>query len=124
MVGINPSYSCSTFNLKTTSWLNNGRQGTWKPVKLAEGNVRIIEEYAIIPPAVSSMNWDGVCETVNEAMPKIKGPELELADVFVPIHTNYGCYDGRGKSLGVLTLGSENFTRISFEGSSKNGIMS
>ena len=66
-------------DLKTmTSWLNNGRQGTWKPVKLAEGNVRIIEEYAIIPPAVSSMNWDGECETVNEAMPKIKGPELEL----------------------------------------------
>lgn len=108
-------------DLKTmTSWLNNGRQGTWKPVKLAEGNVRIIEEYTIIPPAVSSMNWDGECETVNETMPKIKGPELELADIFVPIHTNYGCYDSRGKIIRCAHVGQRKFHQDFFrKGSSK-----
>ena len=55
-------------------------------------------------------------ETVNEAMPKIKGPELELADIFVPIHTNCGC--DSVKTARCAHAGHKNFT-IFCKGSSK-----
>ena len=56
----------------------------------------------------------------NEAMPKIKGPELELADIFVPIHTNYGCYDSRGKIIRCAHVGQRKFHEDFFrKGSSK-----
>ena len=60
--------------------------------KISRGNVRIIEEYAIIPPAVSSMKgWSMWNRQWSHA--KNQGARVGITDIFVPIHTNYGCYE-------------------------------
>ncbi len=79
------------------AWLENGVRGSWRPVKLAEGSIRLAEEPDLEPPTKGDITWDGVVERVDLTMPAPTGPMIDLSALMVPIHTRQGCYNHRGR---------------------------
>lgn len=87
----------TTDQLKTIrAWLDNGVPHVWRPVKLAEGAVRM-ELGQVQPPEPSDVEWDGTTERVTRAPPEPTGPLLDLNDLLVVVHTRQGCYNHRGR---------------------------
>ncbi len=79
------------------SWLENGVRGSWRPVKLGEGCVRLDNQSEIAPPSKADISWDGTVERVELPMPEPTGPMLDLSTLMVPVHTRQGCYNNRGR---------------------------
>ena len=105
---------------KMISWLSNGRRGDWKPVKPGEGGIRFENDFSLVPPPFDSLNWDGVKETVTIESPPPTGPSMEIAQVIVPVHTKWGCYDSRGKIIRCAHVQQRDFhTNYFRRGSSK-----
>ena len=77
-------------------WLDQGRKGTWKPAKPAEGKL-YFEKGELLPPKVEDVSWDGKVEVIGQPPPALSGREIDLKQVMVPIHTQNGCYDNRGR---------------------------
>lgn len=101
------------------AWLDQGRKGTWKPVRPAEGGL-YFEPQQINPPGVDEIQWDGHREVVESTPPEITGPQIDLKTVMTPVHTNYGCYDNRGRLARCAHIGQRDFHDNMFRrGSSK-----
>ena len=101
------------------TWLDQGRRGTWKPVKPAEGMLHF-ETQQILPPTPEDISWNGHVESVEIQAPEFNGPQIELNQVMVPIHANYGCYDNRGRLSRCAHIGQRDFHENVFRrGSSK-----
>ena len=101
------------------TWLDQGRKGTWKPVKPAEGMLHF-ETQQLMPPTTENMIWDGHVESVDIKAPEFNGSEIDLKQVMVPIHANYGCYDNRGRLARCVHIGQREFHDTMFRrGSSK-----
>lgn len=79
------------------AWLENGVRGSWRPVKLGEGCVRLDNQSEIAPPSKADISWDGTVERVELPMPEPTGPMLDLSTLMVPVHTRQGCYNNRGR---------------------------
>jgi len=84
---------------KMIDWLSNGRQGAWRPVKPAEGEIMLEYDSLLNPPSKESIVWDGKTELCNAVEPPSTGPSFNISEVIVPVHTRYGCYDSRGKLI-------------------------
>jgi len=104
---------------KMVAWLDQGRKGTWKPVKPAEGLLHF-EPEALLPPTADDVVWDGSMETVQIQEPVFNGPQIDLKQVMVPIHAQYGCYDNRGRLARCVHISQRDFHENMFRrGSSK-----
>ena len=79
------------------AWLENGVRGSWRPVKLGEGRVRLDDQPELSPPSKADISWDGTVERVDLPMPEPTGPMLDLSTLMVPVHTRQGCYNHRGR---------------------------
>ena len=90
------------------SWLDNGREKTWRAVKPAEGSLHF-EFENIVAPAHEEIVWDGENEVVERAAPEANGSQIDLSQVMVPIHTRYGCYDNRGRLARTAHLPQRQF---------------
>ena len=102
------------------TWLNNGKRGDWRGVKPNEGSIRVENNQQLRHPSPQSMMWDGKTETCNDEEPEITGPSFDISQVMIPIHTNYGCYDNRGKIIRCVHVGQREFhTNYFRRGSSK-----
>ena len=101
------------------TWLDQGRRGTWKPVKPAEGMLHF-ETQPLISPAPENISWNGSFESVDIQAPEFTGPEIDLKQVMVAVHANYGCYDNRGRLARCVHIGQREFHEAMFRrGSSK-----
>lgn len=78
-------------------WLGNGVRSAWKPVKLAEGAIRLESDVALEAPSMDDISWDGQVERVERDAPSPTGPTLDLSTIMIPVHTRQGCYDHRGR---------------------------
>jgi hypothetical protein len=78
------------------AWLDDGKPHVWRPVKLAEGGLRL-ERAELQPPESNDVEWDGQTERVTRASPVPTGPRLDLDGVLVVVHTRLGCYNHRGR---------------------------
>ncbi len=100
-------------------WLDQGRKGRWKPVKPAEGLLHF-ESGALLPPTTEDIVWDGHVESVQAEEPNFSGPQIDLKQVMVPVHAQYGCYDNRGRLARCAHIGQRDFHENMFRrGSSK-----
>ena len=100
-------------------WLDKGRKGTWKAVKPAEGMLHF-ETQQLMPPTVENITWNGHVESVDVQAPAFNGSQIDLKQVMVPIHTDYGCYDNRGRLARCVHIGQRAFHEDMFRrGSSK-----
>ena len=100
-------------------WLDQGRKGTWRPAKPAEGKLHF-EKEELMPPAVEHISWDGHVEVVNQPAPALSGLEVDLKQVMVPLHTQHGCYDNRGRLARCAHIPQRDFHENMFRrGSSK-----
>jgi hypothetical protein len=73
-----------------------------------------------MPPTTENMIWDGHFESVEIEAPEFNGSEIDLKQVIVPIHANYGCYDNRGRLARCVHIGQREFHDTMFRrGSSK-----
>ena len=101
------------------AWLDQGRKGTWKPVRPAEGGL-YFETQQINPPSLEEIQWDGHREVVDSSPPEVTGPQIDLKTVMAPVHTNYGCYDNRGRFARCAHISQRDFHDNMFRrGSSK-----
>ena len=101
-------------------WLDGGNRGSWRPVRAAEGVIRLENNFEIGYPTVEEMSWDGIKETVEIEIPTANGPALDLSSIIIPIHTKYGCYDSRGKIIRCAHMAQRTFHDEMFRrGSSK-----
>ena len=102
------------------TWLNNGKRGDWRGVKANEGLIRVENDLQLKHPSVESITWDGKTETCTDEEPEANGPSFDISQVMIPIHTNYGCYDSRGKIIRCIHVGQREFhTNYFRRGSSK-----
>ena len=102
------------------TWLNNGKRGDWRGVKANEGSIRVENQPQLRHPSVESITWDGKAETCTDEEPEANGPSFDISEVMIPIHTNYGCYDSRGKIIRCIHVGQREFHANYFRrGSSK-----
>ena len=102
------------------TWLNNGKRGDWRGVKANEGSIRVENQPQLRHPSVESITWDGKAETCTDEEPEANGPSFDISKVMIPIHTNYGCYDSRGKIIRCIHVGQREFHANYFRrGSSK-----
>ena len=90
------------------SWLDNGREKTWRAVKPAEGTLHFEFEHIEVP-AHEEIVWDGENEVVEREAPEFTASEIDLSHVMVPIHTRYGCYDNRGRLARAAHLAQRQF---------------
>ena len=101
------------------AWLDQGRRGTWKPVKPAEGTLHF-EKGPLPSPTQENVSWDGKSEIVETAPPALTGCEIDLRTVMVAVHTQHGCYDHRGRLARCAHIGQRDFHENLFRrGSSK-----
>lgn len=101
------------------AWLDQGRKGTWKPVRPAEGEL-YFETETLDPPTPDDIQWDGHKEIVSAPSPETTGAQIDLKTVMVAIHTNYGCYDNRGRFARCAHISQRDFHDNMFRrGSSK-----
>ena len=101
-------------------WLDGLIPGAWRPIRSAEGVIRLENDAQIGYPSVEQMSWDGVEERVEVETPPANGPALDLATIIIPIHTKYGCYDSRGKIIRCAHMPQRTFHDEVFRrGSSK-----
>ncbi|HJM55158.1 MAG TPA: hypothetical protein QGI72_02815 [Poseidonia sp.] len=91
------------------AWLENGVRTSWKPVKLAEGLVRLDTQPELEPPSKADITWDGTVERVELPMPKPTGPMLDLSALMVPVHTRQGCYNHRGRLARCAHMNQRDF---------------
>ena len=104
---------------KMVVWLDQGRKGTWKPVKPAEGMLHF-ESENLAPPVSDDIVWDGHVELVEREEPPVNGSQIDLKQVMVPVHANYGCYDNRGRLARCAHIAQRDFHENMFRrGSSK-----
>ncbi len=82
---------------KMTDWLNAGSTTAWRWCKLAEGSIHITPDENLLAPTREMLVWDGDFERVEESAPKPLGPALNLSEVTVPLFTQQGIYDHRGR---------------------------
>ena len=101
------------------AWLDQGRKGTWRPVKPAEGSLHF--ENGLLPsPLLDNVSWDGAKEVVESPAPAFTGCEVDLSTVMVAVHTQHGCYDNRGRLARCVHIGQREFHEKMFRrGSSK-----
>ena len=78
-------------------WLENGVRSSWRPVKLAEGGLRLEADATLPPPSEADVAWDGTQERVDREAPPPTGPSLNLGEVMAVVHTRVGCYNHRGR---------------------------
>ena len=90
-------------------WLENGVRGSWRPVKLAEGSIRLDVESDLEPPTKQDITWDGMVERVELTMPAPTGPMIDLTTLMVPIHTRQGCYNNRGRLARCAHINQRDF---------------
>ena len=79
------------------TWIENGVRGSWRPVKLGEGSLRIEQDGFVEPPTMADVHWDGQHERVERSPPRPSGASIDLASVMVLVHTRQGCYNNRGR---------------------------
>lgn len=79
------------------SWIENGVRGSWRPVKLAEGALRIEHDSLLESPLATEIQWDGQHEVVERSPPNPTGPSIDLGAVMALVHTRQGCYNNRGR---------------------------
>lgn len=79
------------------SWIENGVRGSWRPVKLGEGELRIEHDPLLEPPSAADIDWDGQHEVVKRSAPAPSGPSIDLGSVMALVHTRQGCYNNRGR---------------------------
>ena len=104
---------------RMVTWLDQGRKGTWKPVRPAEGLLHF-ETQSLSAPMPEDILWDGHKEIVEMPSPDTTGPQIDLKTVMVPIHTKYGCYDNRGRLSRCAHIAQRDFHENFFRrGSSK-----
>ena len=102
------------------TWLNNGKRGNWRGVKANEGSIRVENQSQLRHPTAQLISWDGKTEICTDEEPEVNGPSFDISDVMIPIHTNYGCYDSRGKIIRCVHVGQREFHHNYFRrGSSK-----
>ncbi len=89
-------------------WLDQGRRGTWRPVKPAEGALHF-EPLQLSPPSQELIVWDGESESITGEAPGTNGSEILLSNVMVPVHSNFGCYDNRGRLVRCAHTGQREF---------------
>jgi hypothetical protein len=88
-------------------------------VKPAEGMLHF-ETQSLMPPTPEDISWNGSVESVEVQAPAFTGPEIDLKQVMVAIHANYGCYDNRGRLSRCAHIGQRDFHENVFRrGSSK-----
>ena len=105
---------------KLVKWLDGLIPGAWRPVRSAEGVIRLENDAQIGYPSTEEMSWDGVEERVEVETPPANGPALDISTIIIPIHTKYGCYDSRGKIIRCAHLPQRTFHEEMFRrGSSK-----
>lgn len=90
------------------AWLDQGRKGTWRPVKPAEGSLHF-EPNQLELPSPESITWNGSNETVEQTPPEFNDAEISLSHVMVPVHSNFGCYDNRGRIVRSAHVGQREF---------------
>jgi hypothetical protein len=95
------------------AWLDNGQAKSWKPVKPAEGSLHFDSD-AASPPASEDIVWDGKNEVVEIVPRPPSGPQIQINQVMVPIHTRYGCYDNRGRLARAVHLPQRTFHQDMF----------
>lgn len=101
-------------------WLDGTIPGAWRPIRSAEGVIRLENNAQIGYPSAEQMSWDGIEERVEVEMPAANGPALDLSTIIIPIHTKYGCYDSRGKIIRCAHMPQRTFHDEMFRrGSSK-----
>jgi hypothetical protein len=101
-------------------WLDGTIPGAWRPIRSAEGVIRLENDAQIGYPSAGQMSWDGIEERVEVEMPAANGPALDLSTIIIPIHTKYGCYDSRGKIIRCAHMPQRTFHDEMFRrGSSK-----
>ncbi|MEL0100466.1 MAG: hypothetical protein VW862_02030 [Euryarchaeota archaeon] len=84
---------------RIVQWLDGSTPNTWAPKRLAEGVIRLENDYSIKSPSIDDISWDGVEEVVNTELPKPNGPKLDMSTIVVPINTKSGCYNSRGRVI-------------------------
>ncbi len=82
---------------RIVQWLDGPNPNNWLPKRIAEGTIRLEENYQLSPPDQEKLEWDGVTENVLQDIPPASGPSLDLSTIIVPIHTRMGCYNSRGR---------------------------
>jgi len=101
-------------------WLDGSIPGAWRPIRSAEGVIRLENDTKIGYPSVEQMSWDGMEERVEVETPPANGPTLDLSTIIIPIHTKNGCYDSRGKIIRCAHMAQRAFHEDMFRrGSSK-----
>lgn len=90
-------------------WLENGIRGSWRPVKLGEGNLRFEHDMALQPPHEGDVQWDGTEEHVSIPIPEATGPSLDLNDIMVLVHARQGCYNHRGRLARCAHINQRSF---------------
>jgi len=79
------------------TWIENGVSGSWRPVRLGEGVVRLEGDAPLDPPSSDDIAWDGTVERVERPTPVPSGPMVDLSAVMALVHTRQGCYNHRGR---------------------------
>lgn len=79
------------------TWIENGVPGSWRPVRLDEGSLRLEGDAPLDPPQVDDVAWDGTVERVERPTPSPSGPSIDLSAVMALVHTRQGCYNNRGR---------------------------
>ncbi len=102
------------------SWLDNNQRGRWKPVKPAEGSIRLHIGQPFECPTKEMVSYDGNAEVVVQEMPPATGPSIDLSKVMVPVHTAYGCYDHRGRLARTAHYQQRDFHENIFRKGSSN----
>lgn len=95
--------------MRIKQWLENGVRGSWRPVKLAEGNVRFEHDMTLQAPHEGDVEWDGTSEYVKLQTPDATGPSLDLNDVMVLVHARQGCYNHRGRLARCAHMNQRSF---------------
>jgi hypothetical protein len=82
---------------RIVQWLDGPNPNIWLPKRMAEGTIRLEENYQLMPPEQDQITWDGITEKILVDVPPSSGPSLDLGTIIVPIHTMSGCYNSRGR---------------------------
>ena len=105
---------------RLVTWLDGNYPGSWKPVKSAEGVIRLENDSEIGHPSTDEISWNGIEEKVLIGVPSANGPALDLSKIIIPVHTRYGCYDSRGRIIRCVHVPQRTFhDKLFRRGSSK-----
>ena len=78
-------------------WLSDRSTGSWRAVRLGEGEVSLHVGDQLLPPPLDALLWDGTSERIEADAPERTGPLLDRDAVVALVHTRVGAYDHRGR---------------------------